>query len=717
MKGGQDARVAHAVSTSSQSDRSQPASLDRLSNARVSAGRPRSMIAAKGKRMDTDITLPTGVFSTRRPQVRGPRVAGLTRPLASALALATILAVAPAHAVSIDDLDQLSLEELGNIRITSVSKKPERLADAAASVFVITSDDIRRSGARSLPEVLRLAPNLQVAQSSGYGYAISARGMNGNNNSAPNKLLVLIDGRSVYTPLFAGVFWDAQDVVLEDVERIEVISGPGGTLWGVNAVNGVINIITRSAADTQGSLLVASAGSRQADGTLRHGGALGADGHYRVYGRYFDRKGTSNEAGDGIDDAGTRSQAGFRADWSHEGDQLRLSGNIYDAHEEQPAPGLLSTTISAPPLGDLALSGANLTSRWDRQLDQGASLSVQAYYDHTRRVAPPWFIESLDILDLQFQHALQPLGVHSLVWGVNLRYSHDRIDNSPYIAFLPADLRQKWNSVFAQDEMALGSRVRLTLGARLEHNDYTGSEFLPNARIAWTVADNHLLWAAASRTVRAPSRLDEDLYVPGAPPYLLDASFHTRSEVAKVYELGYRGQLTPRLSVSTTVFHTDYDDLHTQEIDPSFTFLTFGNGMQGRATGFEAWGVFQATERWRLTAGYTALHERLWLKPGSNDVAAPLAAGVDPSNTWQLRSSWNLAATNLDLALRHVAALRRDDVPAYTTLDARVAWQLRPQVELSLAATNLLDRHAEYGGLATRVEIGPAVNATLAWTF
>jgi iron complex outermembrane receptor protein len=671
-----------------------------------------------GERTDLDITI--------RPHCRPAtgRLLAMTGGDAArhgmrALTLAVALVAVPAHATSVADLDvdSLSLEQLGNIRITSVSKRPERLADAAASVYVITSEDIRRSGARSLPDVLRLAPNLQVAQTSGYGFAISARGMNGSNNSAPNKLLVLIDGRSVYSPLFAGVFWDAQDVALEDVERIEVISGPGGTLWGVNAVNGVINIITRSSTDTQGSLLVASAGNRQSDATIRHGGVLGAGGHYRVYGRYLDRRHASTGSGSPIDDAGFFSQAGFRADWDNAEDQVRVSANLYDGREGQAAPGLLSTTIAAPPLGDIELSGANLTSRWDHQMDDGAGLSVQAYYDHTRRVAPPWFTESLDILDLQFQHALRPLGVHSLVWGLNLRYARDRIDNSPYVAFLPADLNQKWNSLFVQDEMALGQSVRFTLGARVEHNDYTGSEFLPTARIAWHAAPDHLVWAAASRAVRAPSRLDHDVFIPGEPPFLLDGGAGTRSEVAKVYELGYRGQLTPRLSLSTTVFHTDYDDLHTQEIDPSFTFLVFGSGMQGRANGIEAWGVYQATPQWRLTGGFTALHERLWLKPGSNDVNGPLAAGVDPSNTWQLRSSWTVGDADLDLAVRHAGALKRDDVPAYTTLDARIGWRLRPDLELSISGTNLLDRHAEYGALATRVELGPAINAKLAWTF
>ncbi len=616
------------------------------------------------------------------------------------------------------DLTSLSLEELGNIQITSVSKKPERLADAAASVFVITAEDIRRSGARSLPEALRLAPNLQVAEASATGHAISARGMNGSNSSAPNKLLVLIDGRSVYSPLFSGVFWDAQEVMLEDVERIEVISGPGGTLWGVNAVNGVINIITRSAADTRGALLATAVGNDGSDIGFRYGGSLGADGNYRVYARHtrWDRGETAD--GTTVDDAGHRTQVGFRTDWQRGNDGLTVEGNVYDGSEQQPAPGALAISGVDLILGDVSNSGANLTVRWNRALAEGGSLDLQAYYDHTRRTVPPLFGERLDILDFQLQHSLRPLGVHSLVWGMNARQSRDKVENtSPYFAFLPVRVRQHWTSLFAQDELALTPRLRLTLGARLERNDYTGTEFLPNARLAWKATPNHLFWMAASRTVRAPSRLDRDAHVPAAPPYLLDGGDQVRSEVAKVYELGYRGQPTPRLSWSATIFHNDYDHLRTQEIAPSFTYLFFGSLMEGHADGIEGWGSFQAAENWRLSGGFTVLNERFRLKPGSNDAAAPGRKGFDPSHTWQLRSSWNLGGNaELDVGLRHVGKLARDDVPAYLAVDARLGWKLAPGTEISLTGRNLSGGHGEYRTRALRREIGRTVIFALAWT-
>ncbi|WP_157616926.1 TonB-dependent receptor [Rhodanobacter sp. Soil772] len=629
----------------------------------------------------------------------------------------------PAHASLPDlpaqpeDLTSLSLEELGNIQITSVSKKPERLSDAAASVFVITADDIRRSGARNLPEALRLAPNLQVAEASAVGYAISARGMNGSNNSAPNKLLVLIDGRSVYSPLFSGVFWDAQDVMLEDVERIEVISGPGGTLWGVNAVNGVINIITRSAENTHGALLTTAVGNGGSDLGFRYGATLGANGDYRVYGKHTRWLHGKTADGATVDDAGHRSQVGFRTDWHYAVDRFTVEGNVYDGSEQQPAPGAIAINGVGFVLGDVSNSGVNLTARWNRALAEGGSLDLQAYYDHTRRTVPPTFGERLDILDFQLQHSLRPLGMHALVWGVNARQSRDRVENlSPYFAFLPAQARQRWTSVFAQDEMTLANDLRLTLGARLERNDYTGTEFLPNARLAWKAAPGHLFWTAVSRTVRAPSRLDRDAYIPAVPPYLLNGGDPVRSEVAKVYELGYRGQPTPRLSWSATVFHNDYDHLRTQEIDPSFTYLFFGSLMEGQSNGIEWWGTFQATKSWRLSGGFTALDEHFRLKPGSNDAAGPSAEGFDPSNTWQLRSSWTLGSdSELAIGLRHVGALARDDVPAYTAVDARLGWTLAPGAEISLTGRNLSGGHGEYRSRDLRREIGRSVILALAW--
>ncbi|HET6629994.1 MAG TPA: TonB-dependent receptor [Woeseiaceae bacterium] len=622
-----------------------------------------------------------------------------------------------AMAAEVVDFADMTLEELGNLKVISVSKKPENLADAAGSVFVITAEDIRRAGVTSLAEALRLAPNLHVARLHGSGYSITARGLNGSTTSAPNKLLVLIDGRSVYSPLFSGVFWDVQDVMLEDVERIEVVSGPGGTLWGINAVNGVINVITRSAMDTQGGFVAARAGNFHTGAAFRFGTA-GAGGHYRVYGKYSDHDHLSKADGTSVDDGWHKSQIGFRADWKQSSEQLMVQGNAYLGRFGQPEPGAISVSGTDLALGTIEASGVNLTAGWEHLNDNGSQFSLQAYYDRTVRTIPPTLDDTLDILDLQFQHSLAPIGRHALTWGVNYRYGRDRTENTSSIfAFLPERVDQKWSSLFAQDEITLSDDLRLILGARSEHNPYTGNEFLPNARLAWKLAPDHLLWTAVSRAVRGPSRLDADSHVPSTPPFLLEGGPEVRSEVARIAELGYRGQPTPDLSWSVTAFHSDFDHLRTTEIAPSGTFLVFANEMEGTTTGIEMWGAYQALPQWRLSAGYAAMRDRMRLKPGSDDSLGPSSAGKTPANTWQLRSALTIADNrDLDVAVRHVAALSSPDVPAYTAVDMRFAWKLQPNLELSLAAQNLLDAdHAEYGPIATRSRIPRTVFLQVRW--
>jgi iron complex outermembrane receptor protein len=639
--------------------------------------------------------------SATRP---GACVSGLTGLL---LAIAALPCRALPQGAQLLDL---SFDQLADIRITSVSKNSERLAEAAASVFVITSDDLRRSGVASLPEALRLAPNLQVVEASAYGYTISARGF---NSSAANKLLVLIDGRSVYTPLFSGVFWDAQDVMLEDVERIEVISGPGGTLWGTNAVNGVINIITRASGDTQGGVAVAGAGNRRSDAAVRYGTRLDNGLTYRIYAKYADLKHTSLATGGPIDDAAYHAQAGFRADWRRGADQFTVQGDAYHGTENQPLPGMIAISGIQFALGPITLAGANLNARWERQLDGGGHLGLHVVEDHTERTVPPTFGEVLDIVDVQFQHNLAPIGMHALVWGAGYRYSIDRVRNSRYVAFLPADLNQNWVSLFAQDELALRSDLRLTVGTRLERNGYTGMEVLPNARLAWTPAPGHAFWGALSRTVRAPSRFDRDIYVPGAPPFLLDGGSTVTSESARVAEFGYRGQPTATLSYSVTAFHARYDDLRTQEVAASRTYVYYANKMEGSTNGIEMWGTWQAMPHLRLNAGMNALHERLRLKPGSNDAGSPATAGLDPAHKWLLRSSLDLdGQSSLDCTLSRVAALSNPEVPAYTSVDVRYGWRPRPDWELSIAAQHLNGGgHAEFTAAATRSDFGRGVYA------
>jgi len=610
--------------------------------------------------------------------------------------------VAATDQIKLADLADLSLEELGSIDVTSVSKKPERLSDAAASIFVITGEDIRRSGATSLPEALRLAPNLQVSRVNASSYAISARGF---NSTAGNKLLVLIDGRSVYTPLFSGVFWDVQDVLLEDVERIEVISGPGATLWGANAVNGVINVITRSAKDTQGGFVAPGAGNLEAGGAARYGAQLDSGGHFRVYGKYFDRQNTESADGRDERDGWNKGQMGFRADWNGASDSFTLQGDAYDGKLEQ------------QPQGTADIAGTNLLARWSRAFADGSSIRVQGYYDQTKRDIPGLFGENLDILDLELQHSIRPLGAHEVVWGAGYRYANDSVQNR-VLAFIPADRNLYWANVFVQDGIALRNNLHLTLGAKVEHNVYTGYEFLPSARIAWKPAPERLIWSAVSRAVRAPSRIDRDLIFPG-----ISGGPDFRSEVSNTFELGYRAQPTSVISYSVTAFHSIHDHIRSVEQAPGG--FVIGNGIEGHTSGIEAWGNYQATRAWRLSGGVVLLRQRLELKPDSTSLQGVSGEGNDPKHRWMLRSLYELTERHeLDIIVRHVGELPDPVVPAYTAVDARLGWKADRNLELSLTLQNIFDpSHAEFGdAVATppalpRSELGRSAYAKALWRF
>ncbi len=643
-------------------------------------------------------------------------------PRAAAIGLALSLAgalPAMAQGEGQTDLADLSIEELANIQVTSVSRRPERLQDAAAAVFVITADDIRRSGADSLPEALRLAPNLHVARINGYAYSISARGMNSGAGVLSNKLLVLIDGRSVYTPLFAGVFWDAQDVLLEDIARIEVVSGPGGVMWGLNAVTGIINITTRSARDTQGSMAALHGASDGTGGAaFRQGGTSEGGVAWRAFGKVTRRSDSERVDGGRIDDSLRRTLVGARADWEDGRDAFTVLGSVYRGRLDQPAPGELATPGGPTAFGQVRSDGANVTARWQRSLDDGASIALQAYLDHTVRDAPPLFAERLTTADVQFQHTLATSGPHDVMWGANYRNTVDRVSNSDWVAFLPARKTQRWGSVFLQDEIALHDDWRLTLGGRVEYNHYTGIEWLPSARLSWRLSPQHALWASAARTVRAPARLDVDAWVPGKPPFILRGGPEVRSEVARVIELGYRGQPAPTLSYTVALYHHDYDHLRTQKIDPTRRYVVFASLMEGSASGIETWGSWQAMPRWRLSAGWTALRQRLRLKEGGNDILALATARRDPSHTLQLRSNYNIDdAREIDVTLRRVGEMPASRVASATSLDARFGWRLRPGLALSVYGENLNGGHAEFGSSTYWAEFERRVGVKVRWDY
>ena len=617
-------------------------------------------------------------------------------------------AAADNGAPTIGDLKQLNVEDLMNLQVTSVARHPEKLIETASAIQVITQEDIRRSGATSIPEALRLADNLQVAQKNSHDWAISARGFNTNLG---NKLLVMVDGRTVYTPLYSGVFWDAQDYVLEDIDRIEVISGPGGALWGANAVNGVINIITKSATDTLGLYAEAGGGSQpQTLSALRYGGALSAETQFRIYAKYFDRGDEVLANGNPEPDAWRQGRTGFRVDsQATSRDRLTLQGDYYDGHENVQTGGS----------GDA--SGQNLLGRWTRTLSDDSDLSLQSYIDQTHladplpslaagalTLAPAGVLyDDLTTYDVDFQHRFI-FGVRNrVVWGLGYRLTHDAVIAAPAVGFLPPVLRQNLFSAFVQDEIALRKNLSFTLGTKLEHNDYTGFEFEPDARLSWTLSPSQALWSAISRAVRTPSRIDHDLSE-GSPPYfaLLRGSADFTSEALIAYELGYRAQLNSTLSASVSTFYNQYNDVRSTSITPvKLLPFFFANNLEGHTHGMELSGDYQISEIWSLHAGYTLLKEHLRVKPGQFDLSAARNETADPEHQFSIRSAITLPRhVELAAGLRWIDTLQTNNgptpgsVPAYFELESRLAWHVNDRLELSLAGQNLLhNHHPEYG--------------------
>jgi iron complex outermembrane receptor protein len=629
---------------------------------------------------------------------------------ASAMILYGYAATAAADnaASSIGELKQLNVEDLMNVQVTSVARHPERLIEAASAIQVITQEDIRRSGATSIPEALRLADNLQVAQKNSHDWAISSRGF---NTALANKLLVMIDGRTVYTPLYSGVFWDVQDYVLADIERIEVISGPGGTLWGANAVNGVINIITKSAKDTQGLYAQAGGGSRPQDfADLRYGGALSPDTQFRIYGKYFDRGSEVLANGDSASDSWRQGRGGFRVDSDASTiDKLTLQGDVYGGHEDQQSGGTSDS------------SGENVLGRWSRRISDTSDLGLQSYVDRTHTsnpaaaliinglefAGPGIFKDDLTTYDVDFQHRFRIGAANSVVWGWGFRYSHDVVNNAPSLAFLPPTLDRDLYSIFAQDEIALRPDLSLTLGSKLERNNYTGFEVEPNVRLSWILNSKQALWGAVSRAVRTPSRIDQD-FSEAAPPHfvVLEGGSDFKSESVVAYELGYRVQLDQQLSASVSSFFNHYDDIRSTTITPA-TLLPFffANGLEGDTYGLEFTSNYQVTDTWSLHAGYTLLKEHLHVKPGQVDINDALNETADPQHQFSLRSSLNLPRhMEFDTALRWVDTLHTNNgavvgtVPSYFEMDSHLAWHASDRLEFALVGQNLLhNRHAEYG--------------------
>jgi iron complex outermembrane receptor protein len=618
----------------------------------------------------------------------------------------------PATPDDLSKLKKMSFEDLTNVEVTSVSRKEEKWLEAASAIQVITSEDIRRSGATSIPEALRLASNLHVAQVNSSQWAISARGF---NNVLANKLLVMIDGRVVYTPLYAGVFWDVQDVLLEDIERIEVVSGPGGTLWGANAVNGVINIITKDTRDTAGFLLEGGVGTELPGfGSLRYGGELTPDLHYRIQARGIRHNDTVQLNGLPAQDSWALSQGGFRLDWNPRGkDRLTFKGDIYDGN---PNPEANATGV--------IVSGGNVLANWTRKISDSADFQLHFYYDRTWRDFGAGLKEKLTTYSFDWQNHFRVGQRQDLVWGLNYRLMDHDTQNLTLLKFLPANKTHAVSGAFIQDEITLvDRRLRVTLGSKFTHNAYTGFEVQPSARLKWTIKQSQTVWGAISRAVRTPSRIDGEFFLFANPTFpVISGNSDFRSEELVAYELGWRSQPTANLSLSLASFYNRYDNIRSaQPGPPPFGLpITFHNAVRGEAYGLEVSGIYQVNHWWRLRGGYTLFRKHLEVKPNEVDLNRATAESNDPKNQFQVQSTMDLPGRlELSASLRYVGALPRPAVPGYVGLDSRLGWRATSNLELSLVGQNLIgDEHLEFiPASPARRQVERGVYGKVTWRF
>jgi len=610
--------------------------------------------------------------------------------------------------VMLANLTDMSLEALMDVEVTSVSRQPEKQSAAAAAIFVISNDDLRRWGVTTIPDALRRVPGLQVARIDANKWAITSRGF---NSRFANKLLVMIDGRTVYTPLFAGVYWDMQGVMLEDVDRIEIVRGPGGTLWGANAVNGVINIITKPASETQGNLVAGAIGNQvNGIGAARHGGTLENTASYRVYAKYSDYDNGYNP--DSPRDDWHIAQTGFRTDWERDNQNtFTLQGDYYNGESGE------RTSIATGPAGppptaivtrdnDTDLEGSNLLFRWSHVLDEDSDFVLQTYFDYVNRDELV-LNEDRATLDFDFQHHIWLQNRHDILWGIGYRYTDDESRNNPTFSLDPDNRDVNLFSAFIQDAIDLSEVVQLTIGSKFEHNDFTGFEYQPSARIAWSMDNGQTLWGAVSRAVRTPSRGEHDVTLrllpdpamdPGIPIYAT-GNDDFDAEVMLAYELGYRLNFHNNWSVDLAGFYNRYDDLRTLDVTsagPTEILLPFDNRMDGDTWGIEVATQWQVLPGWRVNGSYTYLNMSLDLDPSSSDTQSQSAEDASPNHQASLWSTYTISeGWEFGTTLRYVGdiSVSGADIDDYTELDLRLGWKPRPHVELSLVGQNLLDRH------------------------
>jgi iron complex outermembrane receptor protein len=626
-----------------------------------------------------------------------------------------------AQITSQNDLSQVSLEDLMNIKVTSVSKTDQKMSQAAAAIFVITDEDIRRSGATNIPDLLRMIPGMDVSQINANTWAVSARGF---NDQFSNKLLVLIDGRAVYTPLLGGVNWDTQNVPLEDIDRMEVIRGPGATVWGANAVNGVVNIVTKKAADTKGALVSGGGGSvGKAFGIVQYGGSLPKDTNYRVAINYLNNGFSPTTDGDSAQDNWNLMHGSFRTDTRISSkDSLTVQGDAYTGRGGATIIHIFS--IDPPVVGDLnvndQLAGGNILGRWKYVFSSRSGTTFQFYYDSFDRSGPE-SDESRRTIDFDFNHHFEWGSRQDIVWGVGYRRTWDTDFGTIDQAFNPSNTTLQLFNLFAQDTMALQpNRLFLTAGTKVENSYFTGYHLDPSVRLAWTPSSTMTFWTAISRATRSPDRRDTNLNAalavfpdPGGSntpvEVILFGNPKFLDEHVVAYEAGFRTQPNARLSVDVSTFFNRYDHLESLEpgakvFEPTpaparfLVPITFGNLMYGTTEGGEISANFKLTDRWTLSPGYAYLQMHLHVQPASQDTSSVTESeGSSPENQVQLRSHVDLSHGLLwDASAYFVSALPAQGVPSYTRIDTQLKWRFAERGEISLVGQDLLrDNHLE----------------------
>jgi iron complex outermembrane recepter protein len=638
---------------------------------------------------------------------------------AAFLWLANVAAVADDTAATTNaDLSKLAdmdISQLMQVKV-SILGPSESVSQTPAAVSVVTQDDIQRSGAMNIPEALRLVPGMDVAQVDSSQWAVSARGF---NDIFADKLLVMQDGRDLYTPLYSGVFWDVQGTMMEDIDHIEVVRGPGATLWGANAMNGVINVITKSAEDTQG-LLASGGGGNQERGfaDVRYGGSISSNAFYRVYGTYENHDANVLPDGSGANDSWQMARGGFRTDWDPTGNNvITFQGDGYAGWIDQVFGVVEPPASIATNDEEMKVTGANVLGRWTHTISDTSDFKLQAYYDYNERNAPDVFNETLHTFDLDFKHEFELGERNKIVWGLGYRLTSDTEENTPTISFFPDNETLNLYSGFAQDEIALiKDRLSLTLGSKLEHNDYTGFEYEPGARLLWTPVENQTFWASVSRAVRTPSRAEESVMLPQPVPgvAMLSGTNTFESEELIAYEVGYRTEPFRKLSLDLTAFYNDYTRLRSEQL----TFnsldqpeLYLANDLYGSTYGFEATATWRATDWWQWQPTYTLLKMDLHARSAAGYVDEASVAeieGSSPENQFSIRSSMDLPhGVTFDTDLRYVDSLPYFQINSYFELDVRLAWQISKNWEVALVGQNLLhDQHAEFGPTYVKTQLG-----------